>query len=201
MIAQKHHLALQTLFANNSNLAADAAEILIDICNVISVGAGEFLAEQGEIATTELVLLSGQIACSISNSDGLSVCCELSEGPTILPPNISRIREGKSIYDIEVLKTAYVATIEANCLMENMVENPNIRDWGNEIMRDQLMRQSERQWALAALDAKSRLEWLREKHPLVEDKFDHWRIASYLGMTPVTLSRVRKQLAANYLGR
>lgn len=74
-----------------------------------------------------------------------------------------------------------------------MVNFESIREWGNNIMRDELARKVGREWCLAALSARQRLEWFRKEHPGYEVLFAHFHIASYLGMTPVTLSRARNQ--------
>ncbi len=48
-----------------------------------------------------------------------------------------------------------------------------------------------KEWSLAALSAQEKLEWFRSDFPDGETTFPHIYIASYLGITPVTLSRTR----------
>jgi hypothetical protein len=40
-------------------------------------------------------------------------------------------------------------------------------------------------------DGSDRLSWFRERYPSFETTFNHGLIASFLGVTPVTLSRLR----------
>ena len=77
--------------------------------------------------------------------------------------------------------------------MKLMVAFENIREWGNSLIREELTLKVEREWCLAALSAPKRLEWFRKTHPGYEELFAHFHIASYLGMTPVTLSRARNR--------
>jgi hypothetical protein len=42
-----------------------------------------------------------------------------------------------------------------------------------------------------SLDAKSRLEKFREIHPGLENKISQIQVAQFLGITPVSLSRLR----------
>ena len=111
----------------------------------------------------------------------------------VITPNIARTSEGRSLVDIEILDDAVAATIPAAQLMDLMVNFETIREWGNSLMRAELTRKVEREWCLAALSARQRLEWFRKVHPGYEALFAHFHIASYLGMTPVTLSRARNQ--------
>ena len=73
-----------------------------------------------------------------------------------------------------------------------MLRDGNVRNWANGIMRAEIPRRAQREWALGALPAAERLVWFRKAHPNHEALFPHTFIASYLGMTPVTLSRLRK---------
>jgi CRP-like cAMP-binding protein len=47
---------------------------------------------------------------------------------------------------------------------------------------------------LLAMDAKERLQWLLAKEPLIFTRFSNRMIASYLGLTPETLSRLKAKL-------
>jgi CRP-like cAMP-binding protein len=152
------------------------------------------LVQQDAPDTDEILLLSGRCVAYIISQDGEQVHLGFFEGPTVLPPHISRTRNGYSLLSIEMLAPGRVARISAATLLDLMVNNASIRTWGNDIMRQQLLRQSTHQWALAALGGKARLLWLRENFDQLEEKFEHWRLASFLAMTPVSFSRIRKGL-------
>lgn len=64
------------------------------------------------------------------------------------------------------------------------------------LQRAELVRRADGEWALAALPAIERLLRLRREQPGLEDAVAHHHIASYLGVTPVPLSRLRAQLGA-----
>ena len=57
------------------------------------------------------------------------------------------------------------------------------------------MREEEKILDLSMLNATQRYEKLKEKHPGIDNLINQYHIASYLNITPVQLSRVRK----NYL--
>jgi CRP-like cAMP-binding protein len=59
------------------------------------------------------------------------------------------------------------------------------------IVLDLFLRKSTREYELLALDAAGRYQSLREQHPGLEARVSQTLIASYLGITPVHLSRVR----------
>ena len=90
-----------------------------------------------------------------------------------------------------MLSESEIAVNDSDKLTELMVEDEEIRDWGNMVMRQELQRMMAKEWGLAALSAQEKLEWFRSDFPDGEATFPHIHIASYLGITPVTLSRVR----------
>ena len=78
-------------------------------------------------------------------------------------------------------------------------ENPNVArevkaskvDPLDENFEHTLSRKVDREWCLAALKGAERLTWFRQAFPGYEDIFPHTLIASFLGITPVTMSRLR----------
>lgn len=155
--------------------------------------AGSYLSNQGDPDENEYVLLKGRARSLVTNEDGKEVTLNLYAAPIVLTPNIARTSDGSSLVDVEILEDAVFATLPSERLMDLMVTIECIRDWGNTIMREELTRKVGREWCLAALTAPQRLDWFRKNHAGYESLFAHVHIASYLGMTPVTLSRARNR--------
>ncbi|MFO0681091.1 MAG: Crp/Fnr family transcriptional regulator [Sandaracinus sp.] len=59
-----------------------------------------------------------------------------------------------------------------------------------------LLRKAEREWELLALDAEQRYARFRERHPGLEARTLARHVASYLGITPAHLSRLRARRRA-----
>jgi CRP-like cAMP-binding protein len=146
---------------------------------------------QGDHETKEHILLEGSVASRIHDPDGAAVCVGLFIGPSVITPNIARTRDGISRVSLEAVTDTLVAQMDSALLTEMMIESEPIRDWANGVLREELDRKADREWCLAALGGSDRLAWFRERYPDYEDKFVHSLIASFLGVTPVTLSRLR----------
>jgi CRP-like cAMP-binding protein len=70
------------------------------------------------------------------------------------------------------------------------------REWErcrHRIVEDLCVRRSTREYELLALDAMGRYLALLERHPRIEESVPLRYIASYLGITPVHLSRLRRR--------
>lgn len=155
------------------------------------VRKSELIARQGAQDPNEYILLEGHAASRIYGPEGRAVCVDLHVAPCIVAPNIARTRDGVSLVSIEAMRDGLLAQMDSNALTELMIASAVIRDWGNAVLRQELGRRADREWCLAALGGADRLKWLRECYPGHEDLFNHSLIASFIGVTPVTFSRLR----------
>ncbi|MBU2993653.1 Crp/Fnr family transcriptional regulator [Octadecabacter sp. 1_MG-2023] len=156
-----------------------------------SLAKGAHLTRQDMPETEEFIVLEGQLVSSICDPDGKEVCVGFHHGPCVITPNIARTRNGNSLVSIEAMTDAKIARIESDRLTDLMISSEPVRNWANAILQDALSRKADREWCLAALGGADRLAWFREIYPAYEEIFTHSLIASYLGVTPVTLSRLR----------
>ena len=152
---------------------------------------GAHLTQQEQLETGEFILLKGCLASSICDQDGKEICLGLYVRPCVVTPNIARTRKGVSLVSIVAMTDCALARIDSEVLSNWMISAEPVRNWANAILREELSRKVDREWCLAALSGAERLFWFRQAYPGYEDIFPHRLIASYLGVTPVTLSRLR----------
>jgi len=172
-------------------LNGDAAHEFAAAWNVEFVEKGRRIATQGEPDPMEHIILDGRATSQISDPEGRGVCVSFNAGPCVVAPNVARTRNGTSLVSIDVVADALVAHMDSRALTELMLVSEPIREWANGILQQELARKADREWCLAALGGADRLAWFREDFPRHEGLFGHHLIASFLGVTPVTLSRLR----------
>lgn len=152
---------------------------------------GAHLTRQEQSEIDEYVLLEGCLASSICDQDGKEICVGFYVGPCVVTPNIARTRNGLSLVSIVAMTDSLLAQIDSDVLSDRMISSEPVRNWANGILREALSRKVDREWCLAALGGAERLTWFRQAFPGYEDIFPHTLIASFLGVTPVTMSRLR----------
>lgn len=157
----------------------------------IRLDKGAHMTRQELSDTDEYVLLSGCLASSICDQNGKEVCVGFYVGPCVVTPNIARTRDGLSLVSIVATADALLARIDSDLLSNRMISSEPVRNWANGILREALSRKVDREWCLAALGGAERLVWFRQEFSGYEETFPHSMIASFLGITPVTMSRLR----------
>jgi len=174
-----------------SGLDKDTARGFASAWGVEHVEKGRRLASQGEPDPMEYIVLDGRAASLISDPEGRAVCVGFHSGPCVVTPNLARTRNGTSLVSIDATTDVLVAQMDNNALIELMLASEPIRDWANGIMQQEQVLKADREWCLAALGGADRLSWFRKAFPNHEELFGHYLIASYLGVSPVTFSRLR----------
>jgi CRP-like cAMP-binding protein len=84
--------------------------------------------------------------------------------------------------------------MDAKSFEKLMVDNLEIREFGNVVLRNELKQKVEKEIGMASLTAKERLVKFREQYPLLENIIPHTTISTYLGITNISLSRLRNEL-------
>lgn len=143
----------------------------------------------------EYFLLAGICKSYLLSPEGEEVTLSFFTSKSILSPYTTRVNKQQSILNFRALTELDVATMDAAAFERRMIENIEIRNFGNAVLRKELAIKVDKEIGLAALTAKERLLAFRERYPLLENQIPHTDIASYLGITNVSLSRLRKDLS------
>lgn len=140
---------------------------------------------------SEYVLLNGIVRTFLLNTVGDEITLHFFEDNSVLPPHVTRTCKGKSLLYIEALTDCTFAKIDAKAFESLMINNLEIREFGNSVLRQELLNKVQKEIRMASWTAKARLQQFRKDFSMLENRIPHPMIASYLGITNVSLSRLR----------
>ncbi len=155
---------------------------------------GETFIERNKRNEKEYFILSGVCKSYLVNPDGDEITISLFTENSILSPHQTRTPNNISNLNFKALTNLELASMNAKEFENLMIENIEIRNFANTVLQNELMLKVEKEIGLASLTAKERLIEFRNKYKILENLIPHTDIASYLGITNISLSRLRKDL-------
>lgn len=185
---------VSTIINSVTSTSSKSIEKIIDLVQYVNIEKGEFIAEIGEKNNLEYFVIQGICKIFLHNTEGAEVTLSFSSSDSFISPFSTRCKEGKSILNIRALTDMEVATIDTEKFKQLMREDPEIKHFGNVILRNELMEKVQKEIERASFNSKARLQLLRDRYPNIENLIPNCAIASYLGITTISLGRLKAQL-------
>ena len=167
----------------------------MDLITFESIAAGNIFIKQHKPNRSEYFLLRGICRSFVPNANGDLITLSFFQDQTVITPHVIRTIDNQSNLSFETLTDCLIGVVNADVFLNLMVENLEIRTFANNILKDELIRKVNKEIGMASHTARERLIRLRKDHPNIENLIPHSMIASYLGITPISLSRIRKEIS------
>ncbi len=180
---------------NNIHTLSDNSFFKIEVLlKGISFKKGTVFIMKDKRDENEYFVLEGVCKSYLINSDGEDITISFFIENSILSPHATRTSKSISNIYFKALTDLKLAAINAKKFKNLMTENSDIRGFANTVLQNELILKVQKEAGLASLSAKERLLIFRKKYKLLENTIPHTDIASYLGITNISLSRLRKEL-------
>jgi len=159
-----------------------------------TIPKGEIFIKRDRENSKEYFLIGGIYKSYVTNPGGDEITISFFLKNSILSPHHIRTSGDKSNLNFKALSDLRMASIDVKFFESLMIENQEFRSFGNLIVQNELKTKVEKEIGLASLTAKERLLAFREQFRSLENTIPHTDIASYLGITNISLSRLRREL-------
>lgn len=178
-----------------SPLTNQTIQKLIDKASVKEIKTGKVFIPKDKKNKFEYFIINGICRSFLYTPNGEEVTLQFFTENTILPPNIVRIENNVSNQNFQALTDVVALSIPINDFRELMFIHKDLEQFAHTAIEQELKNNIEKQSNLISLTAKERLLAFRKKYTNLENLIPHSNIASYLGITTVSLSRLRVELA------
>ncbi|MFT3925670.1 MAG: Crp/Fnr family transcriptional regulator [Myxococcales bacterium] len=177
-------------------LTKDDLNAVAPLLSVRKLGAGEHFLRAGEQAEYAALVTNGSVREYYGLADGTERVKAFVFAPGLTGSMADLLSKSPSTSNIVADEEARLLVMRFDDLSELA---RRMRNWDNvfRILTQQLyLRKARREYELLALDAQARYATLLEQQPDIETRVQARHIASYLGVTPVHLSRLRRRRKA-----
>ncbi len=155
---------------------------------------GEWLIEQGLAAPKLFFVSSGLVRYVSYSPEGKEFSKFFLSGPGLVGSSRSMLSKQPSYFSIEVLEPVICLGFNWDDFYLNMKQHEGFLETYCAMLESLFLMKEEREASFVLADAEQRYLSFIAKHPDLLGRVPLQYIASYIGITPVALSRIRKKL-------
>lgn len=175
------------------NLDPDSLNALLALFKPRALKKNEHYIKEGEVANSICFLEAGIMRSYYNTNNGNEYNKVFFTNPSIVGSYSSLITSEKSHINIQCLSDCSIIEASFDSILALYSKHPSIERLNRVIAEDFFVLNEQKEFELLTTDASFRYNAFQVKHPGLENEIAQYHIASYLGITPTQLSRIRAQ--------
>ena len=189
----KNHIEiLKDAILEISPIANDCWEEIKSLAYLMKIDKGEYFSREGEKAKGLGIILKGICRIYYLDDNGNEWNKHFLQKNDFIASSISP--EKFSITNIQALTDTEIIFLSLPKLLELSKKHNDLLVFLQKLTFSYLEQKQEREINLLSKTALDNYITFKKDFPTLENEIQHFHIASYLGITPTQLSRVRKKL-------
>jgi len=156
---------------------------------------GDYFIGEGEYANEIAFLEQGVVRAFYINNQGKEYNKTFFVAPAIIGSYASLISGEKNRLPQQALSDCVIWRLRFDVIERLSESNFELERLRRKIAEQFFVWGEKKQLEMALLEAKERYVIFKEEHPGLEDTIPQYHIASYLGISPTQLSRIRQKLS------
>ena len=154
----------------------------------------DFFVKDGEYAQQLGFLKKGLVRAFFLNEDGKEYTKQFFVGPSIVGAYSSLLTSQPNKIAQQALSDCEILVADFREMEKLYIEFHDLERLGRRIAEFYFLEKEQKEIEMALLDADKRYLIMRQRFPTIEAMVPQYHIASYLGISPTQLSRIRKKL-------
>lgn len=188
--------------SNMTNYLAKVLEVpaeRLSLCSIQyetkKVSKGELLLQYGEVCRNTFFVEKGLLRMFSIDKNGKEHIIQFAPENWLIGDRSSLYFSEKSNYYIEAVEDSEVSVLQRDFFNKLLEEFPNSIEKNDLVLQKHVKSLQDRINSLLGETAEERYLKFIKMYPDLLLRVPQWMVASYLGITPESLSRVRKELA------
>lgn len=171
----------------------DVLDRLIDLGAFVEFPAGDLIVASGDEENKLYLLMDGLIRKYYLDYQGNDLTHQFLEAGQVFSTQ-HVVFSGQVICNFEAVEPCRLVCFDYERVQKLMVEDPTLTKIYIGILEETLRIKLVRETALLTETATERYVKLKTEIPDIDQRISHAHIASYIGVTPVSLSRIRRTM-------
>lgn len=182
-------------FSKYIQLSTEEIELISSLFSYRRLNKKEFLLRNGEVCRTESFIIKGCLRTYSIDEDGFEHTLTFAVEDWWTGDLLSFFTETPTLYNIIAVEDCEILQITKTNLDNLYLEVPKLERYFRLLIQNAYVMQQQRVNQNLSQTAEQRYLAFVEKHPALLQRIPQKYIASYLGITPVFLSMLRKRLS------
>lgn len=175
-------------------ISKDSWSSIKEICTIVDAPKKTLLISSGETPNSIYFLSSGTARGYITTENGTEYNKALFTDQMFFGALGALIKKNITQVSYQTLSKCKLIEIDFEKFSMLVESNSEINQFYRKILEIIFLRLETRDIEMVTLNATERYKILRERIPTIDKLFSQYNIASNLGITPIQLSRIRKNL-------
>ena len=176
------------------NVSKETFDVLQRLSRRRTLKVGEKTIRQGGMSTKIHFLVSGLMRAIVTTENGKEFTKNIYSPISFVAPFSSMLKNEPSLLCYEALTDCVVFETDFNEFMELTKTDIEISNLYNRVLEYLYIVYERKHLEYISLNATERYRILKKRIPSIDNLIAQYHIASYLNITPVQLSRIRKTL-------
>lgn len=186
--------AFRLLLREQVGLPHSAITRLLQISEITEFSKGQVLVRGGDRFAKEVFVIVGTIRCFQLDGQGQDRTTAFHPTGGFMSVGPLRCAQGVSLANYQACSSVLAITIDSVAFAESLRDDPYFLQLAKWAKEQELQRQQQREFCLAAPSGAERYRRLLAHMPDIQRTVAQLHISSYLGLTPVSLSRLRRKI-------
>lgn len=174
----------------------EAIALLNNYFSYTEINKGDFLYQEGDFVGYSTFVESGLLRTYLVNEQGIEFTIQFAMKGWWIGDLASVITGEPSRFNVQALENTKVLTIPKDLFDKLLKEAPFYLNYHHKLLERSVIATQNRLIESYSVNAKEKYLSLLKSFPDIFQRVPQYMIASYLGMTPETLSRIRGQIAS-----
>jgi CRP-like cAMP-binding protein len=183
---------IQDTLSKISPISQQTAIALVSATEIRTLDKGTLIEASGQHIKYQFVVVSGIVRKFLTDAKGDEFTINFFSKEQAVTPSLLRSVDFVSFANLQVISDKATILFFSHREMESTMQgNKDLETFGFKVMMQDAFKRAEREKILLTASGTEKLEWFRLNFPSLENEIPHYYIASFLGLTPTSLSRLR----------